>query len=882
MNNQNVAIAYCIDNINVAESLDQQLSPALGTLTHLYGSRNKQEKPLTAQIIKHQGPVLLLVSDNYLKSTVCMLGGLHMLNEKQDEILPVVIDGLRKDKETGEPVFIPTQFDRISDMIQYINYWQDQYLDLRRQKRELSDLDEKTFNDHLKSIREISSETSEFLRVIRNMEHYSLAEFTHNDFQAFFQFAGDQHAWESFQKNRLHFRMQQQAGSATGVMDTDVEVIDRQGGSHQDTTEVDLSAIPGMDLLGLEDQEEEHSEELESTLTTQAPAEEVEADAITGGKEEEEEEGPLEVVAEESTDESHAPVDEVPVEITHEETETSEEESTTEAIEEEEEEEEVLVVAEEAEEEVAVPVENILENAWALAEANNTTAALQQLEDAKLNYQQPEIEYYQALILAQFEQNLPAAKEKLTQLTAATPPHTESLFLLGEVAEIMENFQEAGDAYEKLHQIQPDYKGLKYRLGMVWAHHFENKANEAAALLAEAVAEDPENADALYQYGLLLNEKMGQQAEAIEYLNKTLVLSNDHPFANYDLALIYHQQGQVSEAAAAYQQAIIINPELKTPENDMAFNNIATVVEDSTAIEQTTLDALKNNIAQLEGLIKAREEENTKLKLSRPGADKTVFISGATAGIGRATATLFAENGFRLILNGRRSDRLDELKATFEEEYDVAVKLLPFDVSEVSAVQEAIESLGEDWQNVDILINNAGKARGAAPIHEGDFAHWDEMIDTNIKGLLYLTRAISPHMVSRKSGHIINVGSAVGKEVYKNGNVYCATKFAVDGLTRAMRMDLHEHNIRVSQVSPAHVEETEFASVRYDGDQEKANIYQDFKPLTAQDVAETIYFMATRPAHVNVQDVLIMGTQQASATMIDRSGRAALENDQEG
>ena len=874
MNNQNVAIAYCIDNINVAESLDQQLSPAIGSLTHLYGSRNSQENPLTEQIIKHQGPVLLLISDNYLKSTACMLGGLHMLNEKQEEILPVVIDGLRKDKETGEPVFISTQFDRISDMIQYINYWQDQYLDLRRQKRELSDLDEKTFNDHLKSIREISSETSEFLRVLRNMEHYSLQEFTHNDFEVFFQFAGDQHAWESFQKNRLHFRMQQQAGSASGVMDTDVEVIDRQGGSHQDTAEVDLSAIPGMDLLGIDDQVEEELEELEDALTTEAPVLE---DALNASleqeeeeEEEEEEEPHLAVEAEESTDQSPPPELEVPLEIVNEE-------------EEEVEDEEDEVIEEEDEElELEVPIENILENAWALAEANNSTAAIQHLEDAKLNYQAPELDYYQALILAQFDQNLVAAKQKLEQLTASVPAHQDSLFLLGEVSEIMEKFQDAGDAYGKLYQIQPDYKGLKYRLGMVWAHHFEDKSQQAADLLAEAVKEDPENVDAIYQYGLLLNEKLGQQEEAIEYLNKTLSLSSDHPFAHYDLALIYHQQGDATAAAVAYQQAIIINPELKTPENDMAFNNIATVAEDSTAIEQTTLEALKNNIAQLEDLINAREEENTKLKLSRPGTDKTVFISGATAGIGRATAALFAENGYRLILNGRRNERLEELKATFEEEYDVDVKLLPFDVSEVSAVQEAVEGLGEDWQNVDILINNAGKARGSAPIHEGDFAHWDEMIDTNIKGLLYLTRAISPQMVARKSGHIINVGSVVGKEVYKNGNVYCATKFAVDGLTRAMRMDLHEHNIRVSQVSPAHVEETEFASVKYGGDQEKANIYQDFKPLSAQDVAETIYFMATRPAHVNVQDVLIMGTQQATATMIDRSGRAPAENDQEG
>lgn len=876
MNNQNVAIAYCIDNINVAESLDQQLSPAIGNLTHLYGSRNSQENPLTEQIIKHQGPVLLLISDNYLKSTACMLGGLHMLNEKQEEILPVVIDGLRKDKETGEPILISTQFDRISDMIQYINYWQDQYLDLRRQKRELSDLDEKTFNDHLKSIREISSETSEFLRVLRNMEHHSLQEFTHNDFQAFFQFASDQHTWESFQKNRLHFRMQQQAGSASGVMDTDVEVIDRQGGSHQDTAEVDLSAIPGMDLLEMDEQAEEQQEELENALTTEAPTLEDELNASLAQEEEEEEdeEPHLVVEAEESTDQSPSPELEIPLEIANEEEEKEEEEQ-----EENNEEEEV---SEEEEMALEVPVENILENAWALAEANNTSAALQHLEDAKLNYQAPELEYYQALILAQFDQNLVAAKQKLEQLTASVPAHQESLFLLGEVSEIMESFQDAGDAYEKLYQIQPDYKGLKYRLGMVWAHHFEDKAQSAADLLAEAVKDDPENADAIYQYGLLLNEKLDQQEKAITYLNKTLSLSADHPFAHYDLALIYHQQGNNTAAAAAYQQAIIINPELKTPENDMAFNNIATVVEDSNAIEQTTLEALKNNIAQLEDLINAREEENTKLKLSRPGTDKTVFISGATAGIGRATATLFAENGFRLILNGRRNERLEELKATFEEEYDVDVKLLPFDVSEVSAVQEAVAGLGEDWQNVDILINNAGKARGSAPIHEGDFAHWDEMIDTNIKGLLYLTRAISPQMVARKSGHIINVGSVVGKEVYKNGNVYCATKFAVEGLTKAMRMDLHEHNIRVSQISPAHVEETEFASVKHDGDQEKANIYEDFKPLTAQDVAETIYFMATRPAHVNVQDVLIMGTQQVTATMIDRSGRAPAENSQEG
>ncbi len=868
MNIQNVAIAYCIDNINVAESLDQQLSPAAGQVTHLYGSRNNPDKILTDQILKHNGPILLLISDNYLKSTSCMLGGLHLLNEKQDNILPIVIDGQRKDKESGEPVTVPTQFDRISDMIQYINYWQDQYLDLRRQKRELSDLDEETFNNHLKSIREISSETSEFLRLLRNMEHYTLAEFSHNDFQAFFQFVGDQHAWESFQKNRLHFRMQQQAGDAASRDESDVEVMERESPATELSPEIDLGDIPGLDLLeGVQAEEaaadssasEELPQEEEEPLA-EIPEEET---SVAEAEEESEEvvSEEAEVEASESTDQDIPPGTEIELEITNEGIqETSPEE----------------VVEEEQEEEIA-PLAQILETAWSLAEGDQSAAALKTLADAEAHYQQVEPAYYQALILAQFDQNFPAAKQKLEQLLAASPDHADSLFLLGEIAEITEEFPLAGASYEKLHQVSPAHKGLKYRLGMVWAHHFPEKSAEAAALLAEAVQEEPDNADAIYQYGLLLDEKLGDQDEAIQKLQQTLQLSPDHPFANYDLALIYHKKGLIEEANVAYQQAIQINPELKTPENDMAFNVASPAEETQTAIEQTALEALKQNIAQLEGLIKAREEENLKLKQARPGQDKTVFISGATSGIGKATAELFATNGFRLILNGRRTDRLEELKNHFQEEFEVDVKTLPFDISSPEAVSSSLADLEEEWQQVDILINNAGKARGLAPIHEGELEHWNEMIDTNIKGLLYLTRAISPGMVARKSGHIINVGSAVGKEVYKNGNVYCATKFAVEGLTKAIRMDLFEHNIRVSQVSPAHVEETEFASVRKDGAEDANQIYSDFQPLAAKDVAETIYFMATRPAHVNIQDVLMMGTQQATATMINRNGRPGSE-----
>ncbi|MCC6724895.1 MAG: SDR family NAD(P)-dependent oxidoreductase [Saprospiraceae bacterium] len=288
----------------------------------------------------------------------------------------------------------------------------------------------------------------------------------------------------------------------------------------------------------------------------------------------------------------------------------------------------------------------------------------------------------------------------------------------------------------------------------------------------------------------------------------------------------------------------------------------------------------KNFTATLEEILDQEDEmegDEFVLPLSNDKAQvetKTVLITGATSGIGRATAEIFARNGYRVIATGRRADRLDALKASFKERFNAELLTLPFDVRNLEAVKAAIENLPEAWRDVDILVNNAGLSRGLSPIHEGDIEHWETMIDTNIKGLLYLTRAIAPMMVKRRSGHIINIASSAGKEVYPGGNVYCATKFAVDALTKSMRLDLYQHNIRVSQVAPGHVEETEFASVRFDGDKDRAaKVYENFQPLRASDVAEVIYFMATRPPHVNVQDIVMFGTQQAGSNHIDRSGR---------
>ncbi|MBK9736792.1 MAG: SDR family NAD(P)-dependent oxidoreductase [Saprospiraceae bacterium] len=256
---------------------------------------------------------------------------------------------------------------------------------------------------------------------------------------------------------------------------------------------------------------------------------------------------------------------------------------------------------------------------------------------------------------------------------------------------------------------------------------------------------------------------------------------------------------------------------------------------------------------------------------------KIIMVTGATSGIGKATVQLFAKNGYDVIITGRRKDRLEDIKTKLIKKYGVNVLALHFDIRDSNAVKKAYKTLKPEWKKIDILINNAGLAKGFNPIHEGELEDWETMIDTNIKGLLYITRAISPDMVKRGKGHIINICSTAGHEVYPNGNVYAATKFAVDALTKSMRLDLFKHGIRVSQVSPGHVEETEFALVRFDGDEKRAKIYEDFVPLTSKDVAETLFFIATRPKHVNIQDVLIMGSQQASNNFIDRSGRKELE-----
>jgi len=253
---------------------------------------------------------------------------------------------------------------------------------------------------------------------------------------------------------------------------------------------------------------------------------------------------------------------------------------------------------------------------------------------------------------------------------------------------------------------------------------------------------------------------------------------------------------------------------------------------------------------------------------------KIALITGATSGIGWATAEFLANEGYDLVICGRREERLQELS----DKLSVKTHCLVFDVREKDAVLAAIDGLPAAWKAIDVLVNNAGNAHGMSKIQDGDIADWDAMIDINVKGLLYVTKAIIPGMVERGSGHVVNIGSVAGKEVYPNGNVYCASKHAVDAVNNGMRLDLNGTGVKVSQVCPGLVE-TEFSMVRFKGDEDRSkSVYEGFDALKAEDIADVVRFIVTRPAHVNISDTIILAAAQAGSTLVDRTGKYLEKN----
>jgi len=925
-------LAYCKENQNIAHEIDAKLSLVGIDFDHVAGDEITGENGLQAQLKNRKEPILLLVSDNFLRSSECMYQALFMLqaSEHTNQVQPVVIDG-RKRKPNGSYEAIPTTFERVSNVIQYMNYWQERYLDLRKLKREATDevLLEK-IEGQLKIVRSTSSEVGEFLRILRGLEFWTYDQMAHDDFALFF---------ETLEAPELHERYKIKIKENKVVVP---EIFEEEPDPEEffngplPITPVSIpeddplniaaeSAIPGTAQIA----EEATFHEKNDPELDNIPSSDITEDKIVRKEETNESNVGETIEIEKDKNEIEPVVDQLNIEkvlkdsyhvadkgplldrlLEHQKEKMKEDQLNSKFNNGPEESEldrylssltnEELVVKENLEglpkdiiddifndedekdifsineipsdrssstEEIFDTVaEEAVQRAKSLIGEGETQEGLELLKVMVDRHpKNTHLRFLYATFLASPSEEFDAANNQLELITKHDPTFTDAYILLGSLAEQRQDWLLAKSYYEKVLSIDPQQPLIHYRLGVLLQNHFPSHLEQATICFYQSLKLDPVNVDARLRYANLLYDVKDDPKGASKELENVLSFEPGNSKAYFKLAQIFLHINKRKKASRAYHLSWQFNPSLKTEENDRIYQyrkkDKKKVKKKKKGIHSKKIyQDIPFEIANME------EDENGVIQT------KTVLITGATSGIGRATAELFAKNGYRLILTGRRTTRLETIKTIYAKQYNAKIQILPFDVRNPLAVKTAIGQLGEEWQEVDILINNAGLAKGFSSIHEGDLEDWETMINTNIKGLLYMTRCLAPLMVKRRQGHIINVSSSAGKEVYPNGNVYCATKHAVEALTKAMRLELHQYNIRVGQVSPGHVEETEFAFVRFE-DKEKAKIYEDFQPLRARDVAESIYFIATRPSHVNIQDIHLFGTQQANSNFIDRSGR---------
>ena len=803
-----------MENQKFAQQLEKCFAKTDVQYEHLICKEGRYSPTFNDTLKLESNPILLLLSDNYLKSQAAMSEALATFTQlfEQKKLTVLLIDGVDKIGKNA-----PTEFDRIGQLIKYMNFWQDKYLGLRQKGRKLGEISDE-LEIETKEVREISTNVGELLRYLRDQSIAKIDPIIADDFKsfkAFYKISGEVETSFLTSNVKVHAAPQpvsspsekQQIATppVTETPSTNTEtpleeIVTPQAKADSfpvseeelDIPPIELSAIPGVSMLNEKAKLQRNTEvELEA---------DVKLEVATNG-----------------------------------ETTSKEKLETTE--------------------------EKIIEEPVVAASNSKKFSIPTFLDDFK---QAPE----KKIPVSNIDDSLTSIevlikdgsfKSAKTQLDLLSEKHSRDARIwknLGSIAEQQNDYILASTHYSRALELDPTLLNLDYKVGLINSNYYPDQMDKSMQYFNNAIDKNPTHAEAYYQLGIIQNEGKGLVDESIPTFKKVLELSPKHKFANYDLALIFYNKGDKESALDFYARAFKNNPELQTPENDQAFGYMP---YDGDEDEVNTIE-------------KEVEKPVEIPVIKKSSIDKTVLITGATSGIGKATAIAFAEAGYRIVLTGRRKERLEEFSKQLQST-NLNVKYLSFDVRDIKAAEEALNSLTAPFSDIDILINNAGLASGFDPIQTGSLKDWDRMIDTNIKGILFMVRLVSPLMVERKSGHIINLCSTAGHEVYPKGNVYCATKHAVDALTKGMRLDLHSHGIRVSQVSPAHVEETEFAQVRFHGDTEKAKIYEEFNPLKSSDVAQSILFIASQPPHVNIQDILLMGTQQASSTVVDRSGR---------
>lgn len=789
MNNPHFAVLFHQVNYPLAVALTRDLVHAGFTFSLICDDDLNGEETMASRLAAEQRPLILMVSDNFLKTASCVHQLLPALREREPLTTQIIVLTEGKDGKDGPAV--PTRLDRVGQILHYINHWQDRYLRLRKEQASQPRQDP-AFELELRRTRQIAFDIGNLIEYFREFSAYPWEAFTANHYELFFRKSGNISLHEDFRRG---FPFSADDRAIEDRLEEELRQIKEATALQKDDPDREEAMIRAI----LREEEEEPRETGKST----------EKDLLSR------------LIAYKNGLGSEAGMlddRDMPDQPEEDDTDWDEEDI-------------------EPEEEHA--------GAEIVTLPSRDLAGLRRSVNADPSNIHARLEL--AALLAKDEAHFNETTAHLEEVLRLDPRNARAFLLLGELSQQYREFKLARRYYEKALEAEPGLGQAHYALALLLQRESAgnsealNHFSEARKLLPERVEIWADYADAL--------ASAGQTRKAIKAAKKALKLDPGNETLRSRLAEWYFAAGDRIKALRYYREG---DAEPGTDE-DLS----------------TTIPAPEQPEPEVEA------EDIREIPAVKPPRSRvlTVLITGATSGIGRATARLFAEKGHRLILTGRREDRLSALQAELEQQCHATIFPLAFDIRQEAVTRQLIRALPPEWASIDVLINNAGLAKGLAPIHEGNIDHWDTMIDTNLKGLLYMTRAVAPGMVARKGGHIINICSTAGKEVYPQGNVYCATKHAVDALTRGMRQDLVPYNIRVGQVSPGHVEETEFALTRFDGDRERARIYEDFNPLRARDVAETIWFMISQPPHVNIQDILLTGTQQAGSTLIDRSGR---------
>lgn len=869
-----VLLAYDGDNASLAAKIVQDLAPANLQWENLTADVDAPLGAFASALEMHHGPIIMLVTDNLLKDTHAMAGlytTLQRILPVRRDIILLVAPGVHHHKETGTWEAIPTSIDRLADALRYMNYWQNGYLEAISEQQHLPAEQRSHMEEYVTSLHDVASDIGNLIDLLRHHQPIQWHDFSALDYaEAYRLLDVPQKAAEV--KETVPYS---QAEEPTPALADDQPALAVENGH---------SVVPESNIA-IEDKAETIAADLEEITEDDVVPDLVISEPLT-----------FRAVAPTGfvrfTPVDPAPVHqaataEVPAEteviesLFAEEQDAAEEEPvmapTVTAIPEVEEtsalddHEEVHLL--ENSRAAALPPENILEETFIQSDKAGTDEPLisvetledadgvqeshlsQTIADARLWLEKGHLDlgkqvfelaifqhpqdvdlrnaYTQAAEQYGFEV-LPfeQANEVVAPATEAAneQPEAKSYFRMGELAFEKEDFLFAKYCWDRVAEIDPTYPSIYKKLGLLTADHLPDYGETALVYLEKALQSEPNDITVHRRLAELLEVYQPEQAQ--QHWQQIVDIQPDNAEARAKV-------GQLQESTVVAADAVVV---AEQPDN--------------------------------KPLSEATYQSDVKSQSQRaPFEPLTVLITGATSGIGHATAEIFAAAGHRVIVTGRNESRLDALQSQLLRNYDAQVQALNFDVRHYPSVVGAIRSLPADWQQIDVLVNNAGLALGLSPLHEGDPDDWDIVLDTNVKGLLYLVRAIAPSMVARRKGHIVNVGSAVGKEVYAGGGVYCASKFAVDALTKTLRQELHPYQVRVSEVSPGHVSGTAFQETRFYGDAHRAaQVYDGFQALTPHDVAEVIYFMTTRPAHVNVQDVLLYSTQQASATVIDRSG----------